>query len=421
MSRYPAGTDLVARKEELYDEAAEIIERAEEEGRDLNSSEAARCDEIEEEMRELNEAIEERGTPRVGRRAFEGADRSARGGPAVHTRGETMSRENEFGFNDSEYRAVDDFMRTGEVGVEEREGVQSIGTAGEGGILASTVLASDFFDVEQAFGGVRNTRARVIRTEHGQDIKRPMFDDVNNTASFPVDENSTNPGTTNINMSQVTFSAHKAMAGPVTVSVEQLQDSQFPIVDIVLEKLRTRVRRGTEEQFANSTVTSTTAPSGLITASTGAVTMAAGSSNLTLQVLRDLRWSVDPAYRAEAEWAVSDAGQQAIMDLEDSDGRPLVEPSLQEGEPARLLGDPIRVVPGLPDLASSSNRPILYGDMRAFGIRDVNQVRIKRLDERFALQDKVGFMVMSRHDSRTFYTSTVSSTNVPIQALRTTS
>lgn len=345
-------------------------------------------------------------------RAVVGADAFSGSGGDVETRGRNMSAS-------EERQRIAGWIRAG-VGGETRAASQSVGTAAEGGVLSSTGLFPEVERVLQQFGGVRNLNVNRVQTPDGRSMNHPGVDDVGEQASI-VSEGSTIGSVGRIDMFDVQTNPHTYQAGPLAVSNELLMDSEVDVVEVVTDSLFERIGRATEQDYAGSTNTSSTSPNGLVTLSTGAVSMEAGSSNLTDQILRDLFFSVDASYRRSGEWAVSDNALQAISDLSDGDGRPLVQPSLQADLDVELFGKPLRVVQDLGDIATSTEFPILFGDFnRGFLLRDVAEIRLQRLDELYAETRQTGFVAWFRTDSKARFSSTVAAANRPVRALRTT-
>lgn len=417
-------------RKQISAEGKDIIREAKKEDRGLNPSEKRNVDEKIEKLNEINEKIDRilKGgddSPDA-REAFKGVEmrdrldgRGESGAPSVHTTSESDSDMSNDNPNlDRETReAFDRFVRTG----ESRKAEQSISSAGAGGVFSSTQLAESFFAAQDAFGGVRDLSISRFRTETGRDIKRPVIPSPDAKGEI-VGENSTIASTTAISMDSINLTAHTYQSGPITISREQAQDSGQDIADIVIGRLRQRAARAAAEDFAASTATSSTAPIGLASpnVSTGGVSMTAGSSNLTLDILRQMRDSLDPAYRANAEIAVSDSFLDSLLSLEDSDGRPLIEPDLQRRGPEQFLGHEIITVQNLGDVNTSSQVPALIGDFSGYAVRDVNRVEIQRLEERYAEFGQIGFIARMRTDARPLYSTQVSPEDRPVRALVTT-
>lgn len=394
---------------ELRQVRAEKVDRMEEltEKRDLSGSEEREFETLMSKSRELRDQIREAVRDRE-------AEREKLTRELLDTeKTNTDTRAKDLLDRDT-YKRTDAFIRG-----EARAADQSIGAKAEGGALASTGLFPIVAKAQKRVGGVRRTRAEIIQTDHGRDMNLPGMDDTSNEASI-VAEGSTRSAS-KIDLSDVSYTAHTYQAGIITLTQEQIQDSETDVVDLVMDTLGERIARATESDYAASTAQSSTAPNGIVTLSTGAVSVVAGSTTVNFDALRNLFFNVDPAYREQGEWAVSDEAFEDLSNLEDADGRPLLEPSLQQGLGTEILGRPVRVVEGIGNPSTDGEKPVLFGDFRrAFSIRDVTSVRMQRLDERFAEQRRVGFLAWFRTDSKPRFSSTIAASQRPVRAIVTT-
>ena len=86
----------------------------------------------------------------------------------------------------------------------------------------------------------------------------------------------------------------------------------------------------------------------------------------------------------------------------DTVGRPLWQAGLANGAPNTIDGDPYTINQAMAtadaDSPNSSDKAILYGDFSKYLIRDVRDVTLIRLDERYAELGVVAFLAFSRHD-----------------------
>nr|BDD44896.1 hypothetical protein 3 [bacterium] len=111
----------------------------------------------------------------------------------------------------------------------------------------------------------------------------------------------------------------------------------------------------------------------------------------------DLKHSVDVAYRENSEWMFNDNTLKAISKLKDADGRPLWQPSLTAGAPDLILGKPFVINTDIADMAANA-KSILFGDFSSYFIRDVMDLTIFRLSEKYIESGQIGFIAYSRHD-----------------------
>jgi HK97 family phage major capsid protein len=135
-----------------------------------------------------------------------------------------------------------------------------------------------------------------------------------------------------------------------------------------------------------------------VTASTLGKTGANGqTTSVTYADLVDLMHSVDPAYRGNAVWMLHDSTLKAIKKLVDSQGRPLWSAGLASGDPDTILGSRFVVNQSMPVMAASA-KSILYGDCSKYLIRDVSDIQLVRLNERYGEYHQVGFLAFYRGD-----------------------
>jgi HK97 family phage major capsid protein len=112
--------------------------------------------------------------------------------------------------------------------------------------------------------------------------------------------------------------------------------------------------------------------------------------------------SVDPAYRTNARFMFHDAQLAQLRLLKFSIGSDQVaymwQPSLQAGNPDRLLGYPYTVNQSMTSVLTVNEKAILFGDFSKYVIRDVAEIRLRRLEELYAGTDQVGFIAFMRSD-----------------------
>ena len=270
---------------------------------------------------------------------------------------------------------------------------QAIGTDSAGGYLVPEGFSGQVEVALKAFGGIRNA-AQIIRTESGNDLPFPMLDGTG-TKGRMLGENVA-ASETDLVFGATTFKAYKFSSDLIRVPVELLQDSGVDLAAIVGAQLGERIGRITNEKYTIGT--GTNEPHGIMVAAPVGVT-GASTTAVTYDELVDLIHSVDPAYRAGASFMFSDATLKVIRKLKDADNRPLWEPSLKAGVPDMLLGYPVVINQEVAAMAAGAES-IAFGDLSKHVIREVRDVTLVRLNERYADQHQVGFLAFYRGDSR---------------------
>jgi HK97 family phage major capsid protein len=249
-----------------------------------------------------------------------------------------------------------------------------------------------------AFGGMRSV-ATVFRTDTGGPLPFPTTNDTANKGEI-IAENTT---FTELEMvfGQLVMDAWKYTSKYIKASVEFLQDSSINPAEFIGNALGIRIARITNDHF--TTGTGSSQPNGIITAATSSGVTFATATSVTTDNLNDLIHSIDPAYRDRGRFMFHDGGLKMIKKIKipqfsgQTDGMPVWIPGLTNGQPDRIFGYEYTVNQSMTTPATTV-KSILFGDFSKYQIRDVRDVTLLRLDERFAEFGQVAFLAFSRHD-----------------------
>lgn len=243
------------------------------------------------------------------------------------------------------------------------------------------------------FGGMRQV-ADILRTSSGADLPWPTTNDTTNEGEILAIN--TQVSQQDVVFGQLVLNAYKYSSKMILVPVELLQDSAVNIAEHLGEALGTRIGRITNRHFTVGT--GTNQPNGIVTAATLGKAGATGqTTSVTYADLVDLQHSVDPDYRQGARWMFADSTLKALKKLVDADNRPLWAPGIAVREPDTILGHGYIVNQQVAAMGVSA-KSIVFGDLSKYKIRDVQEIVLRRLDERFADFHQVAFLAFSRHD-----------------------
>ena len=84
--------------------------------------------------------------------------------------------------------------------------------------------------------------------------------------------------------------------------------------------------------------------------------------------------------------------------LKDGQGAYMWQPGLQQGVPDKLLGYSVNINQDMDSTVASGKNTILFGQINKYKIRQVNEVRMYRLQERYRDTDQDGFIAFIRQD-----------------------
>ena len=266
-------------------------------------------------------------------------------------------------------------------------------SGGAGGYLVPPAFRAGVVEAMKAYGGMRQV-ASVITTAEGQDLPFATNDDTGNVGEI-LAEGAT-ASVLDASFGVRILKAHMFSSKVVRVSFQLLNDSAFPIDAFLTRIFATRIGRITNTYF--TTGAGANEPSGILTDSTLGVT-AAATGAVTYDEILDLIHSVDPVYRVGpgVGFMFHDTTLRELRQLKDGNGLPLWSDGTKAGEPSSLAGYGYTINQDMPTMATG-NKSIVFGDMSAYYIRDVDQFSVLRLEELYATSAQVGFLAFSRHD-----------------------
>jgi HK97 family phage major capsid protein len=265
----------------------------------------------------------------------------------------------------------------------------------EGGHLVPDEFSKELIRALYNDSYLRKAGARLFRMQH-KTLEIPAISE-STRAQRTVEGgpyNEQEPTTT-----AITFYATK-LTRIAKATEELVADSRFDVWSQILQPDFVQAFAEGENEDFTTGAGGTTTPQGVITAAGLGVT-AAGTADITADEVAALMASLDYKYRGLASTAfmANDATFQYIRRLKDGQGRYIWGGDLKEGQPETLLGKRVIINNSMATLATGA-KVLLFGAFQYFGIADRTDMQIRRLDEKYADEGKVGFRATKRNDSR---------------------
>ena len=394
----------------LFTQMNGILDGAEAEKRELTAEETSRYTQLEKDLDSKGEevaraqALEARRadltTPQRNANHLPGADEERPSGVADAKEYEKVFRSwlrHDASAGDTiapEERAV---LRRG-YRTEER--ALATGTGSAGGYTIPTGFYNEIQQARALYGGMRAAPTRKMSTDTGNPLPIPTSNDTGNVGAI-LAENSTVPQQ-DVAFGQVNLGAYTYTSKLVLVPLQLLQDSAFELQTFLSGIFGERLGRAENAHLTSGD--GSAKPTGLLTGLTvgytGATTAAVAYDDLV-----ETFHSVNPVYRQmpAASWMLNDDTLKVIRKVKDANGRPIWLPansgSLTDGIPDSILGKPYQVNQDMPSLGAG-NTPIAFGDLSNYWIRDVKEITLIRLNERYADNLQVGFFAFCRLDGK---------------------
>lgn len=261
----------------------------------------------------------------------------------------------------------------------------------DGGYLVPTDFENQILQELEEENIVRRL-AKVIRTQHERKIPVATGHSVAQWTAENAAYQESNP-----TFGQKQIDAYK-LTDLCRVSTELLQDSAFNIEEYIRKEFARAFGIAEEEAFCVGT--GTNQPTGIFTANGGTVgvTTASGTA-ITVDEVISLVYALKSPYRRNAKFLMNDATVSILRKLKDQNGAYLWQPSVQAGEPDRLLGYEIHTSPYVPTVAAGS-LAIAFGDFKNYWIGDRMGRTVQRLNELYATNGQIGYVATERVDGK---------------------
>lgn len=318
----------------------------------------------------------------------------------------------ELSLDEKRAAAFNGFLRRGieDLAPEQRQilremRAQEVGTDSKGGYLVPDQFQAELVKSLKAWGPMLDPGVtRMMMTATGASIAWPTMNDTSNEGAI-IAEN------TQVSLSEIAFGtktigAYKYTSGVVLVSAELLQDSALNVESIVRDAMGERIGR-----IANKHLTigdGSDKPNGVVNAAT-AYTSGVAAAALTFDNLIDLQHDVDPAYRNDpsVRWMFNDSTLKVLRKIKDGENRYIWQPAdVKTGAPATILDKPYEINQAMASVGASA-KSVAFGAFNRYVTRMVKEFAIRRLVERYADYDQVGFIGFTRLDGELLDTAAI--------------
>lgn len=300
-------------------------------------------------------------------------------------------------------KAFWDSMR-GNVSFEVRNAL-SVGEAESGGYTVPDEFHRQLIQALEE-NNIFRSLAHVIRTNSGTRTI-PIAAD-NGKASWVEEGNAIVESDLTFNVQ--TLSAYK-LGCSIRVSNELLHDSAFDIAGHIATRFGVRFGNAEEEAFivgkgvsADPTVTPSE-PTGILTTLASPSVLTENASTITFDDVYKLFYALKGPYRQKAKFLCNETAMLQLMLLKDGNGQYIWKPGIEVGKPDTILGHQVYTSTYMPAIEGvpandAGKKVLLFGDFSYYWIADRTNRTMKRLNERYAEYDQVGFIGTQRVDGK---------------------
>lgn len=265
----------------------------------------------------------------------------------------------------------------------------------QGGYTVDQTLIQNLELAMLAFGGVMQV-AEILRTGNGEPFRWPTANDTGNTGR-QVGENASHDAGSDPSFGAVLWNAYTFTSDIVKVPNELMTDSVFNLPTVLGQMLGERLGRIQNTKYTTGSGSGTA--KGITVCATAGVT-AASQTAIAFDEVIDLEHSLDPSRRAMpgVGYMFHDNVLKALRKLKDGEGRYLWQSGANAGAPDRLNQYPYTINQDMASSIATGAITMLFGCMPNYKVRQVGQIVLRRLDERFADTNQTGFLAIARGD-----------------------
>ena len=196
---------------------------------------------------------------------------------------------------------------------------------------------------------------------------------------------------------QIYLDAYKLHVA-IKVTEELLYDNKFNLEGYIIDQFGKALANAEEDAFLNGDGSGK--PTGLFHPTKGGEIYGATTANtIHTDDIINLIYSLKRPYRKKASFIMNDKTLCDLRKLKDNNGQYLWQPSVQQGEPDRILGYAVRTSQFAP--VAASGKPVMaFGDYSYYNIGDRGTRSFAELRELFAGNGMIGFVAKERVDGR---------------------
>lgn len=364
------------RKNKLITRAEEIVNKCEEEKRELTEDEAAELAEIRDDVKRIKDALNISDDLEGMKDKAPQTNTEEKKPPMNET--ETRALEEEKAFADALRGIVSQNNRAAATNFTDTNSVTIPETIADK-IWTKVVDKSPILE--------RSTRYNMKG-----DLVLPYYDETKDKITVAWSEEFTELESHAGDFTQITLKGY--LAGALSlISNKLINNSKFDIVNFVVEQMSDSI-----SEFIENTLLNSSASVDGLKGVTQTITTASATAITADEVIK-LKDSIKDVFQNNAIWIMSNATRTALRLLKDSTGRYLLNDDINSAFGTTLLGKDVYVSDNMPEIAAGNN-VIYYGDMSGLVTKFSEDEDIQILREKYATMHATGVVAWIEFDAK---------------------
>ncbi len=352
-------------------EMQDILDKAESEERAINDEEQAKFDDLEGKIKEIDRTI----------KAEERARDLNLNVVDDKKKEELRAEEKE----EQEERAFENYIR----GVVSEERASNL-TAGDNGAVIPASIANKI--IKKVYD-ICPIYQLATRYNVGGSLSVPYYDETTTAITMAYASEFAELESNSGKFKSIELKGF--LAGALTkVSKSLVNNSQFDIVNFVINQMAENIAKWIENELLNGTESKIDGISAC-----KQVVEAAAATAITPDELIDLQETVPDVFQPGCIWIMNKATRTAIRKLKDSDGDYILNKDVTAKWGYKLFGADVYCSDNMPKMAAGK-MAIAYGDMSGLAVNVSEDMNIEVLRERFATEHAIGVVGWLEMDAK---------------------
>ncbi len=373
--------ELIEKKNDLITRAEEVLATAKEEKRELTPEEAQELKEIKAKVDMIAETI--KLDEDVKEMAKEEMEKKEDDTPTEED--EEVKEKEKNNVAEQETRAFENYIRG--YALNERAG--ELTKKDNGAVIPTTIanrIIKKVYDICPILE--QSTKYNVKGN-----LDLPYYDDETSNITVAYQSEFVAMSSSNGNFKSIRLTGF--LAGALSkISRSLINNSQFNIVDFVVDEMASAIKRWIERELLVGTKDKV---EGLSTLTNKVET--ASATAITADEIIKLQDSIKDEFQSGAIWIMSSKTRTALRLLKDANERYLLQDDINATFGKTLLGKPVYVSDNMPEIGAG-NTAIYYGDMKGLATKFNEEINVEVLREKYADEHAVGVIGWFEFDSK---------------------
>ena len=360
---------LEEKRNDLKAEMQKLLDNAKAEERAMSSEEISKFDELENEIKNIDETIK-----REEKRSML----------------ENKEVKQELTIEERDINSFADYIRN----VVENRAETNLAKGDNGAIIPKTIVNKIMSKVEDISPIYKlATKYNIAGT-----VNVPKEDETSDTSTVAYATEFTELESHANKFATIELTGY--LYGALTkISKSLLRNNNFDLTNWVVNKMSKKIAKFIEGELINGTDGKVSGVLRSYDAENMKVTLAKASA-ITADELIDLQELVPDAYQADCIFIMNKVTRKAIRKLKDGQGNYLLEKDSTAKWGYRLLDKDIYCTENLVGLGEAGKAVVLYGDFSGLAVKESEKSEIQVLKEKFATQHAIGVVAWGELDAK---------------------